>query len=286
MNKLGIFYAYWSRDWDVDFIPYLDKAAALGFDILEVNAGTLPVMSPAQRAALKEAAADRGLTLTSCVGLVKKYDISSEDQAAQKSGVAFLKEIAAAAAETEIRSVSGILYSCWPAGIDRPEEKPRYAERSVRNMKEAIKAAEDQGVVFNVEVVNRFEQFLLNTCDEALEYLARVGSPNLKILLDTYHMNIEEDDMCDAIERAGTKLGQLQIGESNRKPPSHGHMPWLEIGRTLRKMRFEGPVVMEPFLVPGGEVGRDIKIWRDIMPGCDLDAEAKRALDFMRIVLK
>ncbi len=286
MNKLGIFYAYWSRDWDVDFIPYLDKAAALGFDILEVNAGTLPVMSPAQRAALKEAAADRVLTLTSCVGLVKKYDISSEDQAAQKSGVAFLKEIAAAAAETEIRSVSGILYSCWPAGIDRPEEKPRYAERSVRNMREAIKAAEDQGVVFNVEVVNRFEQFLLNTCDEALEYLARVGSPNLKILLDTYHMNIEEDDMCDAIERAGTKLGQLHIGESNRKPPSHGHMPWLEIGRTLRKMRFEGPVVMEPFLVPGGEVGRDIKIWRDIMPGCDLDAEAKRALDFMRIVLK
>jgi len=286
MNKLGIFYAYWSRDWDVDFIPYLDKAAALGFDILEVNAGTLPVMSPAQRAALKEAAADRGLTLTSCVGLVRKYDISSEDQAAQKSGVAFLKEIAAAAAETEIRSVSGILYSCWPASIDKPEDKGTYTERSVRNMKEAIKAAEDNGVVFNVEVVNRFEQFMLNTCDEALEYLARVGSPNLKILLDTYHMNIEEDDMCDAIERAGTKLGQLHIGESNRKPPSHGHMPWLEIGRTLRKMRFEGPVVMEPFLVPGGEVGRDIKIWRDIMPGCDVDAEAKRALDFMRIVLK
>ncbi len=98
-------------------------------------------------------------------------------------------------------------------------------------------------------------------------------------------MNIEEDDMCDAIERAGAKLGQLHIGESNRKPPSHGHMPWLEIGRRLRKIRFEGPVVMEPFLVPGGEVGRDIKIWRDIMPGCDVDAEAKRALDFMRIVL-
>jgi D-psicose/D-tagatose/L-ribulose 3-epimerase len=286
MNKIGIFYAYWSRDWDVDFIPYLDKAANLGFDILEVNAGTLPVMSPGQRAALRKAAADRGLTLTSCVGLVKKYDISSEDAATQKNGVAFLRQIAAAAADADVRSVSGILYSYWPASIDKPEEKPRYVERSVRNMREAIKAAEDHGVVFNVEVVNRFEQFMLNTCDEALEYVARVGSPNLKILLDTYHMNIEEDDMCDAIERAGSKLGQLHIGESNRKPPSHGHMPWLDIGRTLRKMHFEGPVVMEPFLIPGGEVGRDIKIWRDIMPGCDVDAEAKRALDFMRIVLK
>lgn len=285
MNKIGIFYAYWSRDWDVDFVPYVRRVADLGFDILEVNAGTLPVMNARQRAQLRNAASERGITLTSCVGLVRKYDIASSEAETQRAGVAFLKEIAAAAEETGIRSVSGILYSCWPSSDVQPEEKPAATDRSVRNMREAIKAAEDHGVTFNVEVVNRFEQYMINTCAEALEYVGRVGSPNLKILLDTYHMNIEEDDMREAIEAAGNHLGQLHVGESNRKPPSHGHMPWLDIGRALRKIRFEGPVVMEPFLVPGGEVGRDIKIWRDIMPGCDLDDEARRALDFMRIVL-
>ena len=141
-------------------------------------------------------------------------------------------------------------------------------------------------MIFNMEVVNRFEQFLLNTCDEALAYVEAVGSPNAKILLDTFHMNIEEDFIGDAIVKAGDKLGQLHVGENNRMPPGYGHIPWTEVGAALRKIDYQGPVVMEPFLMPGGEVGRDIKVFRDMSVGLEMDEEARKALMFVRGLLK
>ena len=105
------------------------------------------------------------------------------------------------------------------------------------------------------------------------------------MLLDTYHMNIEEDDICATIKKAGTSLGHFHLGENNRKPPGYGHIPWVRIGETRRAMNYNSNIVMEPFLLPGGEVGRDIKVWRDLMPGVDLDVEAKKALGFVRMVL-
>jgi D-psicose/D-tagatose/L-ribulose 3-epimerase len=184
-------------------------------------------------------------------------------------------------------NLGGIIYSSWPAtvspgGLDR---RP-YVERSVASMKEAIRAAEDNNVVFSVEVVNRFEQFLLNTCDEAIAYVEAVESPNAKIMLDTFHMNIEECFIGEAIQTAGNRLGHLHVGENNRMPPGYGHIPWTEVGNALRQIDYQGYVVMEPFIMPGGEVGRDIRVFRDMSVGLDLDAEARKALMFVRGVLK
>jgi D-psicose/D-tagatose/L-ribulose 3-epimerase len=137
-----------------------------------------------------------------------------------------------------------------------------------------------------MEVVNRFEQFMLNTCEEALEYVDAVGSPNARIMLDTFHMNIEEDFIDDAIVKAGEKLGHLHIGENNRMPPGYGHIPWTEIGAALRKIDYNRYVVMEPFVMPGGKVGEDIKVFRDLSTNIDLNEEARKALLFMRGLLK
>jgi len=113
-----------------------------------------------------------------------------------------------------------------------------------------------------------------------------VSSPNARILLDTFHMNIEEDFIGEAIQKAGDKLGHLHIGENNRMPPGYGHIPWTEVAAALRKINYQGYVVMEPFLMPGGEVGRDIKVFRDMSVGLQLDEEARKALMFIRGVLK
>jgi D-psicose/D-tagatose/L-ribulose 3-epimerase len=149
-------------------------------------------------------------------------------------------------------------------------------------MKEAIRKAEDRGLRYHIEVVNRFEQFLLNTAEEAVAYVEDVGSAHLGILLDTYHMNIEEDSFSGAIRTAGRHLRHFHIGENNRKPPGRGHIPWGEIGSALRSINFEGWVVMEPFLMPGGEVGRDIRVHRELMPRADLDEAARAACAFTR----
>ena len=287
VNKIGIYYAYWTHDWDADFHPFIDKVAELGFDVLEVNGGTIACMAPDERQSLKAHADDKGIILSHCIGLPPQYDIASEDETVRKNGIAFLQKMAEAIGEMGGGNLSGIIYSCWPATMPEGEtDKRPYFERSVASMKRAIKAAEDNNVIFNMEVVNRFEQFLLNTCDEAMAYVEAVGSPHARILLDTFHMNIEEDFIGEAIQKAGDKLGHLHIGENNRMPPGYGHIPWTEVGAALRKINYQGYVVMEPFLMPGGEVGRDIKVFRDMSVGLQLDEEARKALMFVRGVLK
>ena len=287
MNKIGIYYAYWTHDWDADFHPFVDKVADLGFDILEVNAGTIARMSPAERQRLKAHADERRVALTYCIGLTHDCDIASEDRSVRAQGVAFLRQIASSIGEMGGGTLGGIIYSSWPATMPAgATDKRPYVERSVASMKEAVKTAEDNGVIFNMEVVNRFEQFIMNTCDEAVAYVDAVGSPNAKILLDTFHMNIEEDFIDDAIVKAGDKLGHLHVGENNRMPPGFGHIPWTEIGAALRKIHYQHAVVMEPFLMPGGEVGRDIKVFRDQRVHLDLDEEARKAVLFMRGLLK
>ncbi len=287
MKKIGIYYAYWTHEWDADFHPFIDKVSDLGFDILEVNAGTIGNMTTAERQSLKTHAGDRGLTLTYCIGLPREYDIASPDQAVRRNGIAYLQQMARAIGEMGGGKLGGIIYGSWPATMPTGEtDKRPYVERSVASMQEAIKAAEDNNVTFNMEVVNRFEQFIMNTCSEALDYVQAVNSPNAMILLDTFHMNIEEDFIGETIIKAGDKLGHFHIGENNRMPPGYGHIPWTEIGAALRRINYQGYIVMEPFMMPGGQVGRDIKVFRDLSVGLDLDDEARKALLFIRGVVK
>ena len=287
MNAIGIYYAYWTHEWDADFHLFIDKVAALGFDILEVNAGTIAHMSPEERKALKTHADDRGIRLTHCIGLPHAFDVASADASVRKQGIAFLQQMARAVGEMGGGKIGGIVYSSWPATLPKGETDIRpYFDRSVASMQEAARTAEAENVVFNVEVVNRFEQFLLNTSAQAVTYVEAVGSPNVKILLDTYHLNIEEDFLGEAILRAGDKLGHFHIGENNRMPPGYGHIPWTEVCAALRKINYTGDVVMEPFVLPGGQVGSDIRVYRDLSVGMDLDEEARKALLFMRGALK
>jgi D-psicose/D-tagatose/L-ribulose 3-epimerase len=95
-------------------------------------------------------------------------------------------------------------------------------------------------------------------------------------------MNIEEDSFEQAIITAGNMLGHFHVGETNRKPPGRGRIPWDEVMGALDKVSYKGPIVMEPFLMPGGTVGRDIRVYRDILKGANLDEEARIACAFIR----
>ena len=287
MNKIGIYYAYWTHNWDADFVPYVAKVKKLGFDVLEVNSGTVGNMTAAEQQRLKAEAEEHGIELTSCIGLPKKYDPASPERATRERGIAFLKQQARGLAATGIRELGGIVYSYWPGTLPEGEtDKRPYWDRSVKSMKEVMKTAEDCGVTFHMEVVNRFEQYLLNTAAEAVRYVTEVGSPNCAVLLDTFHMNIEEDSFAGAIKTAGKHLGHLHIGETNRRAPGRGKMPWAEIFGAVKAAKFRGAIVMEPFLVPGGEVGRDIKVFRNLRDGLDLDKEAGRACAFVRRIMR
>ena len=284
-NKVGIYYAYWTHEWDVDFNPFIDKVVNLGFDILEVNGGTFANLSKNERQKLIDHARSNNIELSYCIGLSKKYNVASPDELTRKRGINFLLTQIKSVGEMKGSVLSGIIYGCWPAIMPMGSMKRQdYLELSINSLRNVIRVAEDNGVVLCIEIVNRFEQFLLNTAIEGVEFCKAVNSPNIKILLDTFHMNIEEDSIASAIQIAGNYLGHVHLGENHRMLPGcgHGHIPWDEVFTSLKKINYMGALVMEPFLKPGGQVGRDIKIWRDQSNGFDLDNEARKSCSFVK----
>ena len=282
MNRIGMHYGYWTQYWGSEPLQFVQRAKKCGFDILEVNAPKVTLMSDAERDVLRGAVADAGLSLTYSIGMTADMDLASEDTGTRQKGIAFLQKVARAMKYMGGTVLAGINYSSWPRKLLPGEDKQILTDRAIKGVREAIKAAEDNDVIFCVEVVNRFEQFIMNTAAEGIAFAERVGSPNCKILLDTFHMNIEEDSLRDSIVETGDWLGHFHLGETNRRPPGRGRMPWPEIFGALREINYQGAVVMEPFLVPGGEVGRDISVYRDLLGSADLDEEAARSARFVR----
>ena len=157
----------------------------------------------------------------------------------------------------------------------------------MKNVRTVGKIAGECGVDYCLEVLNRFEGYLLNTCAECKAFVEQVDVPAVKIMLDTFHMNIEEDSMVEAILLAGDRLGHFHVGENNRRLPGKGGMPWYEIGSALRAIGYDKNIVMEPFVRNGGGVGSDIKVWRDLSKGATdemLDQDAAASVAFLKYV--
>jgi len=287
--KYGIFYAYWEQEWKADYRYYIEKAAKLGFDILEIAATPIPEYSEKQMAEIKSCAEDHGIELTVGHGPSPAQNLSSCDPEIRQAAKAFYRDLLERLCKMNIHLIGGGLHSYWPVDYAKAVDKKGDWGRSVESLREIGKVAENCDVYLCLEVLNRFENYLLNTAEEALEFVRQVDNPNIRIMLDTFHMNIEEDSIGGAIRTAGKYLGHLHTGECNRKVPGKGRMPWHEIRDALHDIGYDGTIVMEPFVRMGGTVGSDIKVWRDISKGADekqLDKDAQDALVFLRYVLE
>lgn len=289
MNKLGIFMNFWEKNWDADHKKYIKKVAEIGFDILEFQAQPLLEMSREHMRELVLLAEECGIELTYSLGLDRNYDVSSLDEKVRLGGVDYLKRIVERIGFMGGTLLSGVSYAGWGTPDNFNGDKRPYWENSIKSMKEIIKTAENCGVTYCVEAVNRFETCLINTAEEALKYVDEVGSPNIGVLLDTYHMNIEENNIGDAIRFTGNKLTSFHTGENNRTAPGRGHLNWDEIFGALSEIGYKGRIVSEPFVMQGGEVGRDIHVYRDLVDNpseARIDEEAKYLLNFEKSMLK
>lgn len=284
MNKLGIFINFWENRWDVDHIKYMKKAKDIGFDILEFQAQPLLEMSKEHMDEMKKVSQDLGIELTYSLGLDQYYDISSCDETTRLRGIEYLKKIVDCVGYMDGKIISGVSYQGWGCtNVDPIEGKKRLLENSLKSMRELVKSAADNGVIYCVEAVNRFEACLINTAQEALDYVNAINDPNIGILLDTYHMNIEENSFWDAIHLAADKLVNFHTGDNNRRCPGRGHIDFDEIFKALGDIQYKGRIVSEPFVTTGGEVGNAVALWRDLEPDMSQeyrDQEAAYLLNF------
>jgi D-psicose/D-tagatose/L-ribulose 3-epimerase len=278
-----MYYSYWIDNWEATYSSFVPMVAEVGFDIFEVNSSRLLAAGSRELEKLKLSAEEKQIELTYCTALSKDSDISSENAGIRKYGIDLLKKNLRLIHDLGGRTLSGVIYGAWGQSLEGPlTSKSDHLNRSIESMTEVIKSAEELGICCNIEVINRYEQFMINTCQEALDYVYAVNSPNIKIHLDTYHMNIEEDCFEKAIVSAGKKLGHFHVGENNRRLPGKGHIPWDEVFRALQKIEYKGNIVIEPFIQHEGDVAKSIKLWRDLKKDEDLCQEARRSLAFIK----
>ena len=287
MNKLGIFVNFWEKSWTIDYKRYIDKVKKLGYDILEFQAQPLLEMTNEECRAIKKYADEQGIKLSYSLGLNPKYDVANPDKDVRAGGVEYLSNIVRKIAVMEGELFSGVTYAGWGVPdyfVDEAEKEALFC-RSVESMKQVMKVAEKEGVIVCCEAVNRFESPLVNTAAEAIKYADMVDSKNIGIHLDTYHMNIEENNIGDAIRLVGKRLRHFHTGENNRNVPGRGHLDWDEIFKALKDIDYKNDIVSEPFLMMGDEVGYDIRVWRPILENPTeerLDNEAKFLLEFTK----
>ena len=290
----GIYYAYWEREWEGDYKYYIKKAADLGFDILEIAAGPLPGYTQEQLSDLRKCAEENGIRLTVGYGPAPENNIASADAAVRAHALEFYKDLFWRMEKINANLIGGAIYSCWPIDYSKPVDKKGDWERGIEGIAKLGIIGQEYGIeTIGLEVLNRFENHVLNTAKEGVEFVKAVrqlepGAANAKVMLDTFHMNIEEQSIGEAIRTAGDLLGHFHTGECNRMVPGQGRTPWREIHDALKAIQYDGAAIMEPFVIPGGTVGKDIRIWRDLVADTSeeaLDRDAKNALMFQRFEL-
>jgi len=287
--KFGIYYSYWEKEWSADCLRYVEKVAKLGFDVIEIAAHHVDHYSPAHLAEIAKAARDNGIAITAGLGPSPQRNIASPDPEIRKAGRAFFEHALANIAKLDVHTIGGALHSYWPVDYSKPVDKAGDRARGVEGIASLADFAGNLGIDLCCEVLNRFENHILNTAEEGVAFVRDVGKPNVKVMLDTFHMNIEEDSFGQAIRTAGPLLGHFHTGEANRRVPGKGRLPWHEIGIALRDIGYDGAVVMEPFVKMGGGIGSDIKVWRDLSGNADeaqMDEDARRGLLFSRYILE
>lgn len=290
-HKYGIHYAAWGNEWNVDIRERIRLAADAGFDNLEVTPPDyIPAMDIQKMNDLKKCAEDNGIEMSWCIGFPKEYDMASENTAVRRKGIEYTKHMLEAIHMMDGKILSGILYSSWPYDFHNLPDKEKTRELALVSVKECVKTAEDYGITYAIEMVNRFEQFVLNSVDEGLEFIKEVDSPNCRLLLDMFHMGIEETSTPDAIRKAGDQLAHLHVCQTNREIPAPcDNVPWQAIGKAVEDIGFTGRIVMEPFVVKGGSVGRDVNIWRNLISDVskkNISMELTKGLQFIKEIFK
>jgi len=233
---------------------------------------------------LKGVLHETGLSCALCGAFGSERDIGSDDPARRETGLQYVRDCLALAQEVEASRFAGPVNAA--VGDTRPrslEEKERRRDHVVENLRTLGREAAERGVVICVEPLNRFETDMVNTAEQAVELIEQVGSPNVRIHLDTFHMNVEEKRLPDAIRRAGSYLRHFHACGSDRGIVGADHTNWVGIRDALRDVGYDGMVVIESFTPGVKEIARAAAIWRPLAP--TQDAIAEESLRFLRGLL-
>lgn len=278
---VGVISMSYARPFLVEHLPLFGRMKAAGMDFCEI---LVPEPGEVEPAAAGRAAEAAGLRLELAARVNVQRDLASDDHGAHRAGVDYLRYCVDVAVACGARVVGGPLYGTPLVFAGRPpapiEEERRVARvaRVVAGLREGGAYAAERGIVLAVEPLNRFETDFCNTARQAVELVEMVGSPSVGVMLDTFHMNMEDDDLPTAIRATGRHLVHFQANENHRGFLGTGHLDWAAICRALAAVGYQGAITLEPFRRTDHRLSVPLAQWRPPSRDEDVDLRQSGAL--------
>lgn len=254
------------------------KIAGMGFDAVEI---AVEDPSLIDGRAVASALSSHGLKAIICGAFGPDRDLTHDDPAVHRNCLDYIRACIDLCVELDGAFLGGPMYSAvGKARMVPPDQRRREWELAVNNLRIACDIAAERGKLIGIEPLNRFESDLVNTAADAVRMINDIGHPAARIVLDGFHMNIEERDIFDAITTAGDRLVHLQVSENYRGTPGTGQTRWDEYRRGLQAINYNGCVSIESFTTDNRSLAGAVCFWRPMAES--QDAFASDGLAFLR----
>ncbi|GEN74614.1 sugar phosphate isomerase/epimerase family protein [Chryseobacterium hagamense] len=250
----------------------IEKTSRAGFDLIEI---LLPPSMEFNAKEVKRQLKEHQLEAVCSLNLPKEAHIAFHPEAAEK----LMKQAVDKTSELETGFLGGVLHGGIGVFSGDPLTDAE-AEIIIQVWRQVADYAREKGVNIGIEPINRYETYVCNTAENVLDLISKTGKENLYLHLDTFHMNIEESNFYDPVVLAGKKLKHIHMTESHRGMLGEGTVNWDQLFAALKKIDFEGNLVLENFSssVPGMQ--QMVSLWQKSPH--DAGALARGSLDFMK----
>jgi D-psicose/D-tagatose/L-ribulose 3-epimerase len=265
MNPVGLISMQYARPFTTEHFPLFRRMRDLGYDFVEL---LVPEPGELDLAETKQALDDAGLGVVLAARVNLQRNLSSAETEAYRAGIDYLKYAADCAAALGAKIVGGpltgnpLVFAGRPPQPVAEDERLARKERCVNGLKEAGDYAQKAGILLAVEPLNRFESDVLCTTQQAMELLDAVDHPAVQLMLDTFHMHMEEASIAEAIRLGAKRVVHFQANENHRGFPGTGATDWVDVCRALHEISYSGPVSLEPFRRNDDRFGVPFAQWR------------------------
>ena len=260
--KFGVNMLIWTANFTRQHLALLPEIKGRGFDGIEV-----PIFSLADFCAsdIRRGVEQNALECTACSVIPHGLSIGADDDSVRKKTRTHIEDCVKRAADAGAKILAGPLYTPvgYLPGRRRTRDEWKWAVECYVSLGPVL---ERHGVTIAIEPLNRFETYFLNTAADAAALCDQINHPNVGVLFDTFHANIEEKSIGQAYRALGRHLKHVHTCENDRGIPGSGHVEWTEVFGALRDLGYDGWLTIESFGFAMGEISAAASIWRDLAP--------------------
>jgi D-psicose/D-tagatose/L-ribulose 3-epimerase len=277
-TKFGVSTWLWTSPFTTDTVSLFPKLKSMGYDAVEIPV-EYPELIDAKK--VKEALNQNDLQAIVCGAFGPSRDLTHDDPSVHETCFKYIEDCFELCNAWNAKFLAGPMYSAvGKARMVSSEQRKVEWNRAVSNIYKVCQSAQQHGLEVALEPLNRFESDLINTAEDVMRLIKDVNHSSAKVLLDGFHMAIEETDLEKAITLAGDKLIHVQVSENHRGTPGTGQTPWNSFKKGLENINYRGVVSIESFTPEIKELAGAVCIWKNLAPS--QDAFASDGIAFLK----